>query len=468
MLSIGVSGFNAWRDAARICLAKDVAPGEVAWLETENPSGLSDASSRRGPSEAVSDLSRFFRVPKPFLELARLVSSHRDRSKWALLYRTLWRLTHGERHLLELRIDDDVYRLMQMADAVRQDAQRMKALLRFTRLDHMPGDNYITYFRPEHQTLRLAAPYFAQRFRGMNWAILTPDESAFWNGKTLQFGDGVAATGSLGPEELAQLWHEHFRAAFQAGPTLWEPQGEGTVARHWPTLPGSRLLDDLIPDEQRKTAMAERDKSRRSAEDFLPDRAGLKSLRQAAAHCEGCDLYKNATQTVFGEGPTDAKVMLIGEQPGDEEDITGQPFVGPSGQVLNEALAEAGLDRREVYVTNAVKHFKNTPRGKRRLHAKPTRTEVLACRPWLESEIFTLEPMIIVCLGATAAQSLLGSDFRITKQRGQILQSEWAPFTLATWHPSAILRVPDAEARASRRTELVADLQQVVQQLAQV
>lgn len=204
---------------------------------------------------------------------------------------------------------------------------------------------------------------------------------------------------------------------------------------------------------------------KRSAADFLPPKLSLKSLREAAAGCEGCDLYKHATQTVFGEGPQSARIMLVGEVPGDQEDLQGRPFVGPAGRVLDEALLAAGLDRTKVYVTNAVKHFKFEQRGKRRMHKHPGRTEVVACRAWLESEIAVIKPELLVCLGATAAQSLLGPKFRITQHRGRLLESPWAPFLMATHHPSAILRAPDKEARDRMRAELLADLQRAVTQL---
>lgn len=196
----------------------------------------------------------------------------------------------------------------------------------------------------------------------------------------------------------------------------------------------------------------------RSAADFLPPRRTLPALRQAAAGCKGCDLYLRATQTVFGEGPARPTVMLVGEQPGDQEDMAGRPFVGPAGKLLDKAIEEAGIDRSTVYVTNAVKHFKWKPAGKRRMHDKPRAAEINACRPWLEAELEVVKPQVLVCLGATAAQTLLGPQFRVTRQRGQVLQTHWAPATLATIHPSAILRAPDDESRHEMYEAFVADL----------
>ncbi len=195
-----------------------------------------------------------------------------------------------------------------------------------------------------------------------------------------------------------------------------------------------------------------------SAADFLPQQKTLAALREAARGCQGCDLYRDATQTVFGEGSSQARLILIGEQPGDREDIEGHPFVGPAGRLLDESLAAAGIDRKEVYVTNAVKHFKWTARGKRRLHKKPGSREIVACHPWLLSEIEAIHPQGLICLGATAAQALLGSAFRITRQRGEILRSEQASWIMATYHPSAVLRAPDEERRREMHEELIGDL----------
>jgi DNA polymerase len=198
---------------------------------------------------------------------------------------------------------------------------------------------------------------------------------------------------------------------------------------------------------------------------FVPLSENLAILKKAAKGCEACDLWKNATQTVFGAGGPKAEIMLIGEQPGDQEDLEGQPFVGPAGKLLDKALIEAGIDRKKVYVTNAVKHFKWEPRGKRRIHKKPNAVEIAACRPWLDAEIAALRPKIIVCLGATAAQALLGRTFRVTEQRGQFVRSEHAPFVMATVHPSSILRAPDERARYDAMKQFVADLKNIAHRL---
>ena len=197
----------------------------------------------------------------------------------------------------------------------------------------------------------------------------------------------------------------------------------------------------------------------RTAEEFIPKRSTLNLLRSAAKDCTACDLYKCGTQTVFGEGAAHARVVLVGEQPGDKEDLTGKPFVGPAGKILDSALDAAGIDRAQTYVTNIVKHFKWEPRGKRRIHKKPNAMEIAACRPWFDAEVKVLKPEIVVLLGATAAQALLGRDFRVTKQRGNIFPATTSsPVMLATIHPSAILRAPDDDARHEEMRRFIADL----------
>jgi DNA polymerase len=201
--------------------------------------------------------------------------------------------------------------------------------------------------------------------------------------------------------------------------------------------------------------------SKSSANDLIPPRPTLTALKNAAADCKACDLWKKGTQTVFGDGSRRSNVLFVGEQPGNEEDLTGKPFVGPAGKLFDNALEEAGIDRKQTYVTNVVKHFKWEPRGKRRIHKKPSASEIAACRPWLEAEIALVKPEVIVALGATAAQALLGPKFRVTKQRGQFIESTLAPYVMATVHPSSILRAPDDETRRLEYRRFVDDLKKL-------
>ena len=209
-------------------------------------------------------------------------------------------------------------------------------------------------------------------------------------------------------------------------------------------------------------------KAEGSAVDFFPERKTLPAFRNAAADCKACDLWERGTQTVFGEGARRAEVFFVGEQPGNEEDLTGKPFVGPAGRLFDDALAEADIDRAQTYVTNVVKHFKWEPRGKRRIHKKPNAREITACRPWLEAEIALVKPKVIVCLGATAAQALLGPKFRVSKQRGEFIESTLAPYIVATVHPSSILRAPDDQTRRIERRLFIDDLKQIARVLSKI
>lgn len=201
-----------------------------------------------------------------------------------------------------------------------------------------------------------------------------------------------------------------------------------------------------------------------SAADFLPERKTLLNLREAAQHCKGCDLWKRATQAVFGEGRPGAEVMLVGEQPGDQEDLQGRPFVGPAGKLLDRALEAAGIDRDDVYVTNAVKHFKWEPRGKRRIHKKPSGMQIAACRPWFDEEVRVIKPKVVVCMGATAGQALLGRNFKVTQERGKVISQHGMQF-VATVHPSSILREPDDESRHAEMARFIEDLRVVAEQI---
>jgi uracil-DNA glycosylase family protein len=220
------------------------------------------------------------------------------------------------------------------------------------------------------------------------------------------------------------------------------------------------MLCDPAPPHAHLNVVAKRAASA-PAPQLFPQVESLDDLRARAKHCKACDLWRNATQTVFGDGAEHPKIMFVGEQPGDQEDLQGRPFVGPAGKLLDSALEEAGIDREKTYITNAVKHFKWEQRGKRRIHKKPSGSEIAACRPWLDAEIAALQPEVIVCLGATAAQALLGRDFRVTQHRGELLKSSLAPFIMATVHPSSILRSPDEETRHTEMQSFIADLKKL-------
>ena len=502
---------DAWRQAARSLLESGVEPADVLWQDGTGgelflPIG-SEAHAELGGGGPGKRPDVRFNVPPAFLDAARFVACHRDGGRWALLYRVLWRLTHGEPRLLDVCVDDDVHRLGAMHKSVRRDRHKMTAFVRFRRVEAAaPGatttgepdathaEHYVAWHRPDHLILRLATPFFVRRFANMRWSILTPDESVTWDGTTARFGPGVPASAAPPGDALEDLWRTYYANVFNPARVNVRAMKRELPVRHWETLPEAQLIPDLLREAPRRTEemVAKRRAATTgikattvptspavgsaatqggdcptaaSAAVFVPPARELPVLRQAAAGCRGCTLYCNATQVVFGEGPPDARVMFVGEQPGDQEDRAGRPFVGPAGKLLDEAMAEAGVPRDVVYVTNAVKHFKFEPRGTRRIHAKPSAREVAACRPWLEAEIETLKPAMIVCLGATAAQSLMGAAFRITQHRGEVLKTDWAPWLLATSHPSAILRVPDPAMREQSYAQLVGDLKLVARNL---
>jgi DNA polymerase len=452
--------FEHWREAARRLLDKDCPPEQVVWASSADAPLLPMFSSA-----AQSAVATAVSVPKRFVDSARYVACHRDTRRWALMYRILWRLTHGNRNLLEVFTDDNVHRFLTMEKEVRRDRHKMTAFVRFRRIAADEIDRYVAWYRPDHHVVRLTVPFFRERFSTLVWMILTPDESVSWDGHRLCFTPGVPSREAPSPDELESLWKTYYASTFNPARLRPRAMKKEMPVRHWRTLPEAELIDGLIKQAPaRVEAMMKKEAcpTTTSAADFLPARITLPQLRAASKACQGCPLYCNATQTVFGEGPSDATVMFVGEQPGDQEDLAGKPFVGPSGQMLNAAMEEAGIPRDETYVTNAVKHFKFEPRGKRRIHAKPNAREMRACRPWLESEIQVVKPQIIVTLGATAAQTLMGPAFRLTQHRGEFFKdTQWAPRFLATIHPSALLRMPDPAAKEAARVAFIDDLKLV-------
>lgn len=462
MRFVAVESFDEWRNAARELLKSGEPPSAVRW-HAEGPGLFQDDSHAPIKGGGTSHS-----VPREFINVAKQVACHCDSARWDLLYRLLWRITHGEHDLLKVEIDDDVHAAVQMQKAVKRDAHKMKAFVRFRKVESAEPEEFVAWHRPDHRIVRLTAPFFARRFKGMRWTILTPDESARWDGETLSYGPGAPANSAPEGDALEEMWRTYYASIFNPARVNVKTMKREMPVRHWPTLPETSLIPELLERaESRVSTMIDtREGFATSAARFIPEQYNLNSLSAAAKGCTACDLHCHATQTVFGEGPANAKIVLVGEQPGDREDTEGRPFVGPAGQLLDEALERAGIDRSNVYVTNVVKHFKYVPRGMRRLHQKPDSREIAACKPWLEAEIEFLRPSAVVCLGATAAQALLGRDFRITKQRGRVLSSEWSSRTIATWHPAAVLRMPDLTRRAEMLNELTSDLSQIAQAAA--
>lgn len=461
-MRVEVADLDSFREAARGLLRQGVTPEQVRFSEEqERQSSLLpvEPKSRSAPAAAVS-------VPPAFLELAGQVACHRSPERWAVLYRVLWRLTHGERALMEVVSDEDVYRLHSMAKAVHRDEHKMKAFVRFRKVEREGAEHFIAWHRPDHRIVRAVAPFFARRFPSMRWSILTPDESVSWDLERLTYGPGVPRSEAPEGDALEELWSTYYASTFNPARLNVRAMRAEMPRKHWATLPEARLIPELVRGAPGRTAKMVRPRLEVSdASLYLPEKRTLPSLAQAAHVCKACPLHERATQTVFGEGSVSARLMLVGEQPGDLEDREGRPFIGPAGQLLDQVLAEVGLNRQELYLTNAVKHFGWTGDEKQRLHAKPGRREVLACKAWLDAEVAQVKPRMILCLGATAAQSFLGPGFRINLSRGQVFETPWAPAWMATFHPSALLRMPDEQARAQARAHFEADLRKAAELL---
>ena len=452
---------DAWRSVARVALLGGVAPEDIAW-NGDAQSGLLagiDVTTLAPVREAL-------RVSPAFLSLAALVLCHRDPQRHALLYRLLWRIGNGEPGLLSRATDIDVNRAQVLAKTVSRDSHKMKAFVRFR---EVPGqDNaYVAWFEPDHQILDRVAPFFARRFAGMRWAIITPYRSASWNGSLLQFGAGGARTDAPSDDAQEALWRTYYANIFnpsRLNPTMMRQE---MAQKYWKNLPEAQLLPDLIRNAgERVRDMAERTpqapRRRIPATPREPERphfdGSLAALRGAAQDCRRCPLWQPATQVVFGVGPETAKVMIVGEQPGDQEDLSGRPFVGPAGKLLDRAFNSLGLDRSAFYLTNAVKHFRYEQRGKVRMHKNPAASHVNACKPWLLGELATVQPKFVVCLGATAGRAVLGADFSLMDERGRWRTLDNRVRAFATVHPSWVLRQP-VQSRQGAFDELVRDLQ---------
>ena len=371
--------------------------------------------------------------------------------------------TNGESGLLARATDTDMHRALELSKSVRRDSHKMKAFVRFRAV---PGEDnaFVAWFEPDHFIVDRVAPFFMRRFAGMRWAILTPYRSAMWDGESLTFGTGRTRADAPSDDAQESLWRTYYASIFNPARLNPDMMRQEMAQKYWKLLPEARIVSDADPRGEPAHAC---DARTRAGTDAAPHSGapeisplaepGLRGLRQAARACRNCELWQPATQTVFGEGPDDARIMLIGEQPGDEEDLVGRPFVGPSGKLLDRALSEIGLDRSRLYVTNAVKHFRFELRGKRRLHRNPDRSHERACAMWLEGEFALVKPEIVVCLGASAARAIFGASFRLTDERGTWQTTPGGKRALATVHPSSILRT-DASHRDEAYAAFVNDL----------
>ncbi len=450
--------FSDWRAHARHLLAAGKRPGEIWWTpEAGAPSPESDRAS--------------LDVPRRFVDSAKLAACHRADDRWALLYEILWRLTHGEPHLMSVAGDDAVVRLHRYEKAIRRDHHKMKAFLRFRESETEEGTRYIAWFEPTHYIVDLAAEFFRRRYTNMKWSILTPYRSAHWEGEGEVWFSG-GADRSLAPEQdrFESAWQSYYRSTFNPARIKVQAMQSEMPQKYWHNLPEAREITRLLVAAQDRTTTminapagnADLRCGERPAswDQLIASQAASEDawerLSAQLESCSSCDHCSRATQVVHGEGSRGADIMLVGEQPGDREDLVGRPFVGPAGKVLDDALRESGLDRSALYLTNAVKHFRYRSNGKRRLHENPREGDIHQCRPFLLQEIALVQPKVVVCLGRTAARAILGQHVKVSDVRGQLIRLSDNTSCLVTAHPASILRSRNESATA--RQHLVRDL----------
>ncbi|MGE8128214.1 UdgX family uracil-DNA binding protein [Methylobacterium sp. NPDC080182] len=452
---------DGFRNAARSLVARGVAPEAVTWSVSDAP-GLfgSDAEPASGTPLVL---------PKAVAGLIPQVIPHRDPERYGLLYALIWRVCRGERHLMEVGSDPLVHRLHRMAKAIGRDLHKMHAFLRFRRAEGPDGERYVAWFEPDHHILEAAAPFFVDRFRGMRWSILTPEGSAHWDTETLTFGPPGDRAHLPEGDGFEAGWQTYYESTFNPARTNLKAMRAEMPKKYWHNMPETAAIPALVRAaagrteamiEREPTLPTRREPARAVAAMADQDPKSLDELNAIIRRTE--PLVPGATQAVLGEGSVGATVAFVGEQPGDQEDRQGRPFVGPAGQLLSRAMAEAGIDRGASYLTNAVKHFKFEERGKRRIHQKPTAGEVSHYRWWLDRELEFVGPKLVVALGATAVLALTGKAIPITRARGPFRfdrhDNRFQGFI--TVHPSYLLRLPD-EAKAEAYAAFVDDLRRV-------
>jgi probable DNA metabolism protein len=465
--------FDGWRAAARALVLADIPPDRVIWQVGEATSDLFG-----GTAEPLPDATGpAFSVPRAFLDLARNVICHVDGERFALLHTALSRLreTPG---LIADQADPLVRRLEQMAKEVRRDIHKMRAFLRFREVADEAGPRFVAWFEPDNHIVRANANFFLNRFASMRWTILTPELSLDWDGETLREAPGATRADAPDGDPLEETWKTYYASIFNPARVKIGAMLKEMPRKYWKNMPETALVPELIAGAQaREAGMVAASREALVNDDVGANRgtkrganrqAAWEALREEAAGCTRCPLFKPATQTVFGEGRIDAPWMFVGEQPGDQEDLAGRPFVGPAGQMFDRALADAGIDRATAYVTNAVKHFKYEPRGKRRIHAKPNGPEIDACRWWIDQERDLIQPKLTVALGATAARSMLGKVVTISGARGMPHRLADGSEGWVTVHPSYLLRLPDRDQAEAEYARFVEDLARMKARLAEI
>lgn len=457
----GRGNVEEWREAARAFLLGGVLPDLICWRTNGETMGLFGVETRFPPP-----LPQFSspKVPPDFIKLAGAVICHSDPARFSLLYRLLFRLMH-ERRLLDMMSDADVVAARQMAKSVGRDYHKMTAFVRFKELP-LPAETagrrkFIAWFEPDHFIVERVAPFFQRRFNDMDWLIATPKGSASWDGVELKSTSEPAEKPDL-KDETDDLWCTYYASIFNPARLKVKAMTSEMPKKYWKNLPEADLIPGLIANAEASVL----EMAARAASEPLPFHHRLQevaasvqhapslpvgshaALKEEASRCTLCDLHCMATQTVFGEGPVDADVMIVGEQPGDQEDLAGKPFVGPAGQLFNDVLKQVGLDRQRLYVTNAVKHFKYEARGKRRIHQKPNRGEIQQCRWWLKQELDLVKPKLVVAMGATAYFALTDEQRKLADVRSKPMVMQDGQTLFVTVHPSYLLRIPEPEKKA--------------------
>ncbi|SAL61982.1 UdgX family uracil-DNA binding protein [Caballeronia humi] len=454
--------FASWRAAALNALAQGLEPEAIEWRTSQTHTSLFDAAPAPIDTNAPA-----IRVSKELASLLKEAARFRDDQRWSFLYRVLWRWTHGDRAVASAA-DEDGARLHRMAKAVRRAQHDMIAYVRFRKRDPLLGSpEYVAWYEPDHDVLEWGAEHFAQRMGRSTWMITTPTGAAMFNGETLRLERAAAFAAdhvSDTPDAAEALWLTYYKSTFNPARLNEDALELHMPVRFWKGLPEGALIPHMISDAKsgaRRVAQARHVGALGGkaipvdASEAQPERDAPTSLDD----CRRCALWRNATQAVAGSGRESARIMLLGEQPGDQEDLKGEPFVGPAGQLLDDALRRAGLPRGDVYLTNAVKHFKWEPRGKRRLHKTPGQQEIDACRYWLEKELRTVDARVIVTLGATALNALTGKRASLQSHIGRAVPfgDKWI---VATYHPSYALRQNDDAARERTVATIVAALEE--------
>lgn len=466
------SAFEPWRQTARAALQRDVPPEQIVWcLQGKNADLFSCAET----TSFTGEIKRDVRLKASNLPVLKDVLCHSSPERFALAYRLLWRLQEDP-DLLSVPTDPDVGQARRMVQQVRRAAHKMTAFVRFREQD--PTENgrrrFLSWFEPDHHVLEKVSSFFAKRFADMDWLILTPRGSISWDGTTLNCSFTPCEKQAL-EDDVEQLWQTYYASTFNPARVRTKAMRNEMPRRYWKNLPEAALIPQLVAEAEKRVAeMAVREalpapkfhqaiQARQSAITIQAHVPGsMTELAQDIRGCRACSLQCHATQAVVGDGPETAKVMIVGEQPGDQEDLAGRPFVGPAGQLLMRCLEEAGVAREALYLTNAVKHFRFTVNGRRRIHQTPGVEHISACQPWLKREIALVKPRLIVSLGATALRVVSGPSDRLKDVRGTLREHAgegWAHLALA--HPSWILRLGPTDQAERERQAMIAGLSKI-------